>query len=77
MFVKCEILLVIKVIMNELLILCLQCIYEFLTAKEFEVPESFAIDVTAASVELYDAISSYRYTTDDAQLTSYFYLKDI
>lgn len=50
---------------------------QFFTAKEFEVPESFAIEVTAALVELYDAVSFYRFTTDDDKQACYFYLKDI
>ena len=49
----------------------------FLNAAPFEVPEQFAIDVTAALVELYGAVSFYRYSSDDGKIVSYFYLTEL
>lgn len=49
----------------------------FLSAEPFEVPEQFAIDVTAALVEIYEAVSFYRYLSDDGKIVSYFYLKEL
>jgi len=49
----------------------------FLNAAPFEVPEQFAIDVTAALVELYGAVSFYRYNSDDGKIVSYFYLTEL
>ena len=49
----------------------------FLSAAPLEVPEQFAIDVTAALVELYEAVSFYRYLSDDGKIVSYFYLKEL
>lgn len=46
-------------------------------ASYIETPEQFAIDVTAAIVELYDAVSFYRYeekTTKGDTVIPYFYL---
>lgn len=49
----------------------------FQSAKPLDVPEQFAIDVTAALVELYGAVSFYRYSSDDGKIVSYLYLLEL
>ena len=50
---------------------------QFLDPKEFKASEGFANAVTAALVELYDAVSFYRTISEDGTIYTYFYPKEL